>query len=110
MKSKPRIEREQQFHDQRYSDGNQRRQHIRSEDEHPLLKKDLRMIENKFKKSKISYFYLTSLAASLIAGKPGFKMMLNCCRAIDSILLKIPGIKQQAWMVLVELEQPIKSA
>ena len=81
---------------------------IRSEDEHPLLNKDLKAIASNFKQSKIYYFYLTSLAASFIAKKPGFKTLLNFCLWLDSILLKLPGIKHQAWMVLIELEQPIK--
>lgn len=81
---------------------------IRSEDEHPLLEKDLKVIASNFRQSKINYFYLTSLAASFVAKKPGFKILLNCCLWLDSILLKLPGIKQQAWMVLIELEQPIK--
>ena len=81
---------------------------IRSEDEHPLLSKDLKAIASNFKQSKIHYFYLTSLAASFIARKPGFKTLLGCCQWLDSVLLKLPGIKQQAWMVLIELEQPIK--
>jgi SAM-dependent methyltransferase len=81
---------------------------IRSQDEHPLLAQDLKAIKSNFKQSKIHYFYLTSLVASLIAQKPGFKLLLSCCHWLDSILLKLPGIKQQAWMVLIELEQPIK--
>lgn len=81
---------------------------IRSQDEHPLLEKDLRAIKSNFKRTKIRYFYLTSLVASSIAGKPGFKALLNICESIDNILLKLPGIRQQAWMVLIELEQPTK--
>lgn len=81
---------------------------IRSEDEHPLLEEDLKAIASNFKQSKINYFYLTSLAASFIANKPGFETLLSCCSWLDRILLKLPGIKQQAWMVLIELEQPIK--
>ena len=81
---------------------------IRSEDEHPLLEKDLKAIQGNFKQTKIHYFYLTSLIASLIAGKPGFKTLLRGCEFIDSILLKLPVIRQQAWLVLIELEQPIK--
>ncbi|MGD1919491.1 MAG: class I SAM-dependent methyltransferase [Pleurocapsa sp.] len=81
---------------------------IRSQDEHPLLNKDLNAIASNFKQSKIQYFYLTSLAASFIVRKPGFKTLLGFCQWFDSILLKFPGIKQQAWMVLIELEQPIK--
>ena len=81
---------------------------IRSEDEHPLLEQDLRSIKSNFQRSKIRYFYLTSLGASLIAGKPGFEALLNFCESLDNILLKLPGIRRQAWMVLIELEQPIK--
>jgi 2-polyprenyl-3-methyl-5-hydroxy-6-metoxy-1,4-benzoquinol methylase len=81
---------------------------IRSADEHPLLAKDLTAIKRNFKRTKIHYFYLTSLVASLIAGKPGFKTLLRFCELIDAILLKIPLIRRQAWMVLIELEQPIK--
>jgi ubiquinone/menaquinone biosynthesis C-methylase UbiE len=81
---------------------------IRSADEHPLLAKDLIAIQRNFKRTKIHYFYLTSLVASLIAGKPGFKTLLRFCELIDAILLKLPLIRRQAWMVLIELEQPIK--
>ena len=81
---------------------------IRTEDEHPLLEKDLQFLKSNFKKSKIRYFYLTSLAACFIASKPGFKILLRCCELIDSILLRLPGIRQQAWLVLIELELPIK--
>lgn len=80
---------------------------IRSQDEHPLLETDLQAIKSNFKKSRIRYFYLTSLISTLIAGKPGFKTLLYCCELLDSVLLKLPGIRQQAWMVLIELEQPI---
>lgn len=81
---------------------------IRSDDEHPLLEQDLKAIKSNFKHTEIRYFYLTSLIASLIAGKPGFNTLLRFCEFADSILLKLPGVRQQAWMVLIELEQPIK--
>lgn len=81
---------------------------LRSEDEHPLLAQDLKAISNRFGQSKIRYFYLTSLAAIFLANKPGFKFTLNCCQWLDGILLRLPIIKYQAWMVLIELKQPIK--
>lgn len=81
---------------------------IRTEDEHPLLEKDLQTISRSFKQAQIRYFYLTSLAACFVAGKPGFKTLLRCCELIDSIVLKVPGIRQQAWLVVIELSQPIK--
>lgn len=81
---------------------------IRSEDEHPLLAKDLKLISRNFKEVSIRYFYLTSLAASFIVGKPGFKACLKFLELVDSFLLKLPFVKQQAWLVLIELSQPIK--
>lgn len=81
---------------------------IRSEDEHPLLAKDLQFISQNFKQVRIRYFYLTSLAASFVVGKPGFRSFLNFLEFCDSLLLKLPLVKQQAWLVLIELSQPIK--
>ena len=81
---------------------------IRSEDEHPLLDKDLAFFKQHFHQVNIRYFYLTSLGASFIAGKPGFNFALKSLELLDMALLKLPGIKKQAWMVLIELSQPIK--
>jgi ubiquinone/menaquinone biosynthesis C-methylase UbiE len=81
---------------------------IRSADEHPLLKSDLDEIGNYFQTVNIRYFYLTSLAASFLAGKPGFSILLNCLEFLDSLLLKLPPLKKQAWLVLLELSKPIK--
>ena len=81
---------------------------IRSEDEHPLLDQDLVSFKQYFHQVNIRYFYLTSLGASLIAGKPGFNFALKSLELLDSALLKLPGIKKQAWMVLIELSRPIK--
>ena len=81
---------------------------IRSEDEHPLLDKDLAFFKQHFHQVNIRYFYLASLGASFIAGKPGFNFALKFLELLDSALLKLPGIKKQAWMVLIELSQPIK--
>jgi ubiquinone/menaquinone biosynthesis C-methylase UbiE len=81
---------------------------IRSEDEHPLLQSDLNSFSEHFHQVNIRYFYLTSLAASFLAGKPGFTLALNCLEFLDSLLLKIPPLKKQAWLVLMELSEPIK--
>ena len=81
---------------------------IRSEDEHPLLDKDLAFLGQHFHQVNIQYFYLTSLAASFVAGKSGFNTVLKSCELLDSVLLKLPLIKKQAWIVLIELSKPIK--
>ena len=81
---------------------------IRSEDEHPLLEKDLAFLSSNFHNVEIQYFYLTSLAASFIAGKPGFNSVLKSLEFLDSILFKLPGVKKQAWLVLIQLSEPKK--
>ena len=81
---------------------------IRSEDEHPLSETDLKAIKRNFGQAQIHYFYLISLFACFFVGKPGFKSLLRCCELIDSFLLKLPVIRSQAWMVLIELKRPIK--
>jgi ubiquinone/menaquinone biosynthesis C-methylase UbiE len=81
---------------------------IRSEDEHPLLESDLNLIGRNFKKVEIKYFYLTALAASLIVGIPGFKVILNVLEFLDKLLFKLPFLKKQAWQVLIKLSEPLK--
>lgn len=81
---------------------------IRSEDEHPLLDKDLAFLGQHFHQVDIKYFYLTSLAASFVAGKPGFNTVLKSLELLDSALFKLPLIQKQAWIVSIELSKPIK--
>ncbi|GAB4526025.1 MAG: hypothetical protein Tsb0014_05950 [Pleurocapsa sp.] len=81
---------------------------IRSEDEHPLLAKDLAFFRQHFQQVNIQYFYLISLAASFLAGKSGFNTVLKYLEVLDSALLKLPWMKKQAWLVLIELSKPIK--
>lgn len=81
---------------------------IRSQDEHPLLDRDLAFLGQYFHHVKIQYFYLTSLSASFLAGKPGFNLVLKCLELLDSALLKLPFLQKQAWLVLIELSHPIE--
>ena len=81
---------------------------IRSEDEHPLLDKDLAFLGQHFEQVNIQYFYLTSLGASFIAGKPGFNTVLKSLELLDSALFKLPFLKKQAWIVSIELSKPMK--
>ena len=81
---------------------------IRSEDEHLLSETGLKAIKRNFGQAQIHYFYLIGLFICFFVGKPGFKSLLRCCEFIDSFLLKLPVIRSQAWMVLIELKRPIK--
>lgn len=81
---------------------------IRSEDEHPLLDKDLALFQKHFKKVEIKYFYLTALAASFFVGLPGFNIVLGVMEFLDRLLFKLPFLQKQAWQVLIKLSEPIK--
>ncbi|MBD2664829.1 methyltransferase type 11 [Richelia sinica FACHB-800] len=81
---------------------------IRSEDEHPLLKDDLKFFKTYFKKVEIKYFYLTSLIASLTVGFPIFRIVLSVLEFLDQILFKLPFLRNQAWQVLIVVSEPIK--
>jgi len=81
---------------------------IRSEDEHPLLDKDLLLLQQYFKKVEIKYFYFTALGASFFVGLPGFKFILNFLEFIDKQLFILPFLRKQAWQVIIKLSEPIK--
>lgn len=76
---------------------------IRSEDEHPLKAKDLRKMQTYFDRVGTEYFYLASLAAGLYGARPGSAKLLKMLEALDSVLLKIPFLRLQAWFVVIEL-------
>jgi ubiquinone/menaquinone biosynthesis C-methylase UbiE len=81
---------------------------IRSDDEHPLLDRDLTLFKQYFQRVEIKYFYLTALAASLFVGLPGFKALLSTLEFLDQQLFKLPFLQKQAWQVLIKLSKPIK--
>ncbi|MBN3892398.1 MAG: class I SAM-dependent methyltransferase [Nostoc sp. JL31] len=81
---------------------------IRSEDEHPLLESDLKLIKQYFKNIEIKYFYLTSLLAILIVDFPGFRVILRILEFLDQLLFKLPFLRNQAWQVLIQISEPVK--
>jgi ubiquinone/menaquinone biosynthesis C-methylase UbiE len=83
---------------------------IRSDDEHPLLGRDLEIFHQYFNKVEIHYFYLTSLFASILVGTSLFRKSLYLLEQIDGILLNLPLVRLQAWQVLIKLSSPIKSS
>jgi ubiquinone/menaquinone biosynthesis C-methylase UbiE len=80
----------------------------RTEDEHPLLESDLKQIQSYFAESEIRYYYLTTLAASLFVGFPGFQMLRVALENLDQQLFKLPFLKKQAWIVLIWVAKPLK--
>jgi SAM-dependent methyltransferase len=80
---------------------------VRSEDERPLLDKDLKMLEKYFRKVEIEYFYFTALIASFFVGFPGFNLLLKILEFIDKQLFKVPLLQKQAWVIVIKVSEPI---
>ena len=85
--------------------------HLRTkwEVEHILCKKDLEMTKRYFAKVETKFFHLATLAAVPFRNLPGFSILLKLLEAVDSVLLKLPFLKWQAWQVVFVLSQPNKS-
>ncbi|MFH2011544.1 MAG: class I SAM-dependent methyltransferase [Pseudomonadota bacterium] len=77
--------------------------------EHILKKKDIYMAEKYFNKVEIlGFFHLFALAAVPLRNSAGFNMILSALETIDSVLLKLPLLKWQAWQVVFVLSEPKK--
>lgn len=84
--------------------------HLRTDDEHPLTKKEIQSIVSIFKVNKLKYFYLTSLLALPLKSTVLFAPAAKFLNWIDQILFAIiPPIRFLAWQVLIIIENPNKS-
>ncbi|RNC92268.1 MAG: class I SAM-dependent methyltransferase [Allomuricauda sp.] len=76
---------------------------IRTEDEHPLLMKDLKQAESYFENIEVKHFYLTTLALPLVFKKNIPNGLLKFFNGVDGILFKIlPFLRKHSWQVLLK--------
>lgn len=83
--------------------------HLRSdwEVEHILGRSQIRTGASFFEDvSYIGFYHLVSIMAVPFRRRPVFGRILAFTERIDSILLKAPGLKWMAWMVVFELGSP----
>lgn len=77
------------------------------ETEHILKKENIEMAKEFFHKVEfLGYFYLTSIAAVPFRNSRFFNAALSLMEAIDSVILKLPGVKWQAWQIVFILSKP----
>ena len=81
---------------------------IRSEDEHPLLAKDLHLLLRYFHKVDVQYHYFAALLAAPLVRLPGFGSVLHALESIDRLLFRLPFLRRQAWQVLIKLSEPME--
>lgn len=79
------------------------------ETEHILRKKDVELARNYFNKVEvIGFFHLFTLGAVIFRNRVGFKMILSALELLDSMCLKLPFLRWQAWQVVYVLSKPKK--
>jgi len=85
--------------------------HLRTqwEVEHILTTKHLEVARQFFGIVKPRFFHLTALAAVPLRKTRMFKTLRGALDRVDSVLLRIPGVRRYAWIVVFELREPKKS-
>lgn len=86
--------------------------HLRTpwEVDHLLQKKSLRKAEAWFGEVHPQFFHLATLFAVPLRRFGFFPRLLALLEAVDSVMLRLPVIKWQAWQVVFTLAQPRKKA
>jgi ubiquinone/menaquinone biosynthesis C-methylase UbiE len=77
------------------------------EKEHILSLKDVRLAKKWFNVGAIRYWHLASIPAAFVRRIPPlFSIALPVLNAVDSILMRIPGVQLMAWQFSFELVKP----
>jgi SAM-dependent methyltransferase len=74
----------------------------RTPDEHPLLARDIRKFDQTFEDTDVRMFGLVSLVSALFRRSSLQASASGVGAAVDSVLLRIPGLKWWAWYALME--------
>lgn len=83
--------------------------HLRSEweVEHILGWSDIRKAERYFGQVEVlGCYHLASIAAVPFRRRPSFPRLLRMLEHVDSVILRLPGLRWMAWMVVFELRRP----
>lgn len=81
--------------------------HLRSPDERALTATELRIVRRHFTRINETYFHLTGLAAVPFRKTPLFSPLMRMFEAIDRAIFALPFMRLQAWVVVLELRDPI---
>ena len=81
------------------------------EAQHIIKREQLRWAAEHFGQVDYRFFHLATLAAVPLRKVPRFRSAaLTALEVIDRLLLRIPVLKWQAWIIVMELSQPVKTA
>ena len=74
----------------------------RTADEHPLRRGDLRALQDAIGPMRLRFFGLATLPGLVLPEGAARRAGLAAGRMIDTGLLRVPGLRYQAWYVLAE--------
>ena len=75
----------------------------RTVDEHPLVKSDFGIVRKHFSRCELEFFGLATLASIPFRANGLGKAIRSVGAEVDSLLLKMPGLRWQAWIVVMNL-------
>ncbi len=82
---------------------------LRTQDEHPLLMKDLELAKRYFKKVETEFFHLFIILAVLFHNTRIFPRLMRVLDKVDALIFKLlPVMKPLAWMVVIRVLKPKK--
>lgn len=86
--------------------------HLRTawEVDHILGVNDLKLAKKYFGKVDARFFHLFTIAAVPFRKTRIFEGLLGVLEAIDSVVLRVPFVRRQAWQMVFNLSQPNKAA
>jgi len=79
---------------------------MRTDDEHPLLRGDLDLIESRALEFTAGFHGLTSIAAAPLIHTAAGKQLASVTRQLDRVLFRLPKVGMLAWMVVMEMTAP----
>ena len=79
------------------------------EKDHILKKDDLRIAEKSFSVINVEYFHLFSIMGVFFRKRKHFTQVLDLLDKMDSVVLRLPGIRLMAWQMIIELKAPRES-
>ena len=75
---------------------------MRTPDEHPLLRRDLRVIKESFPAARFRFYNLFTFLAVPFQATKLFRPLLTVLERIDSAVLRLPFLQSYAWVVVIE--------
>jgi ubiquinone/menaquinone biosynthesis C-methylase UbiE len=78
--------------------------------DHILRRSSFKVAESYFGRIEMKFFHLFSLFAVPFRNTPLFVPLLAVLELLDDVMLRVPGLKWQAWQTVFVLSEPRKNA